>query len=120
MGFKLKLKPKDIITGDSFAFMGSEWGNTESEVVARNIVFILQMLNKEEWTPFSSDDYKGLCKHGVSERELGVLEAFVVGGRPVFNTSAVLKPGYLLKDELGLYCVTDAFIDAIPATQKPK
>jgi hypothetical protein len=116
----LKLRPKDVVIGDSYAFMGSGWNNMESETIARNVVFIQQATNTDHWTPFSWDDYKRLCKHDVTESERGVLEAFVSGGKPIWKTTAVLPPGYLLKDESGLYSVTNKFIDAIPASQKTK
>jgi hypothetical protein len=65
-------------------------------------------------TSFSWDDYKNFCTHKVTDAERGVLEAMVSGGRPVWNTSASLAPGYLKKSN-DRYEVTEQFIDALPA-----
>ena len=80
--------PKEIRTDHDFA--DSIFNNFECEVILRNII-LLQKANPEAWTPFSWDDYKAFCTHNVSESERGVLDAFTNGGRPVYNTSAVLS-----------------------------
>ncbi len=113
----LSVRPQDIQTTNSYGFMGSGFRNTECETIARNIVMLLQKANSTSWTSFSWDDYKKFCTHKVSDAELGVLEAMVSGGRPVWNTSASLTPGYLKKSN-NRYEVTKQFIDALPAEVK--
>lgn len=77
------------------SFMGSVFRNTECEIVLRNIVLLQENQSPNEWTPFSWEDYKGFCTHRVSEKERGVLKAFVNGGKPVWNSSAYLQSGWL-------------------------
>src|SRR3989338_8350422 len=102
------LLPEDVSL--KMSFMDSEFQNTETETIVKNIVFIQQKMNPKQWTPFSFDDYREHCTHNVSDAEKGVLEAFVKGGKPVWNTSAFLEPGYLNK-ETDLYSVTDKFLN---------
>lgn len=110
------LLPNDISLKDRY-FMGTEFKNAETETIARNIVVVQQKMNPKAWTPFSFDDYKQYCSHDVSDSEEGVLGAMVNGGRPVWNTSAVLSPGYLQKrDEK--YEITEKFLNAIAGFQK--
>lgn len=105
----INLLPEDVSL--KISFMGSEFQNTETEIISKNIVFIQQKMNPKQWTPFSIDDYKEHCTHPVNEYlEVGVLEALVNGGKPVWNTSARLEPGYLTK-EGDLYFVTDKFLN---------
>lgn len=111
------VRPQDIQTANLYGFMGSGFRNTECETIARNIVMLLQKANPSSWTSFSWDDYKKLCTHRVSDAERGVLDAMVSGGRPVWNTSANLAPGYLKKSD-DRYEVTEQFIDALPAEVK--
>ncbi len=111
------VRPQDIQTTDSFGFMGSGFRNTECETIARNIVMLLKKADPSSWTSFSWDDYKTFCTHSVSDTERGVLDAMVSGGRPVWNTSTSLAPGYLKKSG-GRYEVTAQFIDALPAEVK--
>jgi len=91
------LKPKHIDIKQRF--MGTSFQNSETETIVRNICIIQKKLNPNEWTPFSWEDYKKLVTHSASSSELGVLEALVNGGRPVWNTGAWLNPGYLLKED---------------------
>src|SRR3989338_6686115 len=102
------LLPEDVSL--KMSFMDSEFQNTETETIVKNIVFIQQKMNPKQWTPFSFDDYREHCTHNVSDAEKGVLEAFGKGGKPVWNTSAFLEPGYLNK-ETDLYSVTDKFLN---------
>lgn len=111
------VRPQDIQTTNSYGFMGSGFRNTECETIARNIVMLQQKTNPASWTSFSWDDYKKFCTHRVSDAEHGVLDAMVSGGRPVWNTSANLAPGYLKKSD-DRYEVTEQFIDALPAEIK--
>ena len=76
-------------------FMGSVFQNSESETILSNIVKLQRNVNPEEWTPFSWEDYKKFCSHEVSDIEHNVLNAFVNGGKPVRNTSAILTSGWL-------------------------
>ncbi len=102
-----RLAPKDFPL--SVSFMDSEFQNIEAERVARNIVVIQQKMNPDQWTPFSYDNYKEHCTHKVSDDEKVVLDAFVNGGKPIWNTKAFLQPEYL-KFESGLYFVTQKFL----------
>lgn len=111
------VRPQDIKTANPSEFMGSGFRNVECETVARNIVMLLQKANPVSWTSFSWDDYKNFCTHKVSDAERGVLEAMVKGGRPVWNTSTNLAPGYL-KKKYDRYAVTQQFINALPAEVK--
>lgn len=85
--------PKNIRTNHDF--MGSVFQNSECETILRNIVMLQKKANPEAWTPFSWDEYKAFCTHKVTEEERGVLNAFTNGGKPVWNTSAYLQPGWL-------------------------
>lgn len=90
------LYPKDINLKSHF--MGTELENIEAERVVRNIVVGQMKTDPEAWTPFSYEDYKKNCSHNVTNDEEGVLEALVNGGKPVWNTTARLEKGYLVKD----------------------
>ncbi len=85
--------PKNIRT--NHGFMGSVFGNSECETILRNIVMLQKNIDPENWTPFSWEDYKAFCTHNVTESERGVLNAFVGGGKPVWNTSTQISPGWL-------------------------
>ncbi len=108
-------KPSTFVVSDPYCLMGSEWQNTETETIARNVVLILQMMNPEEWTPFTWEQYTKLCKHQVTDAERGVLEALTNGGRPVWNTTGHLQAGYLTKDSEGRYAVTPKFLEVVSA-----
>ena len=107
---KIMCKPKDI-SSDHW-FMGSVFRNTECEIILRNIVVLQQTANPDEWTPFSWENYKSFCTHEVDEVERGVLNAFVNGGKPVWNTSAYLSPGWLSFDG-EKYSFTDKMIEML-------
>lgn len=85
--------PKEILT--NHGFMGSVFRNSECETILRNIILLQKSANPDNWTPFSWEDYKAFCTHGVSSSEKGVLDTFVIGGQPVWNTSAHITPGWL-------------------------
>lgn len=87
------IQPQHINT--NHGFMGSVFQNSECETILRNIVMLQKKANPERWTPFTWEDYKAFCTHKVTSSELGVLNAFVKGGKPVFNTTAHLSPGWL-------------------------
>jgi len=101
--------PKDIRT-DHY-FMGSVFGNSECETILRNILLMQKNQNPDNWQPFTWEQYKAFCSHSVTESERGVLQAFVNGGKPVWNTSAYLTPGWLAFDEkTGHYSFTEQMI----------
>jgi hypothetical protein len=111
-----ELLPSDIDLTNHF--WDSPFRNFEAETVARNIVVISNAADPNAWTPFSFDDYKERCKHRASELEHGVMQAFLIGGRPVPDTTSVLEPGYLTK-EGGKYAVTEKFLAVIAKFAKP-
>lgn len=113
----MSVLPRDIDTKNPYGFMGSRFQNTECEVVARNVVLLQKKRNPTGWTDFTWSDYQSFCTHHVSDAERGVLDAMVQGGKPVWNTSAVLSAGYLEKHG-DHYCVTKKFVDALPADIK--
>lgn len=78
--------------------MGSVFRNSECETVLRNIVLLQKAFNLDKWTPFTWEQYKEFCTHKVDNSEKGVLMTFVNGGSPVWNTSAILMPGWLAFD----------------------
>lgn len=92
--------------------MGSEFQNSESETILRNIILLQKNKNPDEWRPFTWEEYEGFCTHEVSNLERQILNAMVNGGRPVGNTKAVLSPGYLTLEN-GRYSVTDKMIEMI-------
>ena len=105
------VRPADIKTN---SFMNSVFQNTECEVILHNIVLMQKKLNPENWTPFSWQQYKDFCTHSVSNDEQDVLEAFVRGGKPTWNTSAYLQPGWLSFDkETNKYFFTDKMINML-------
>ena len=91
--FKIMACPKEIRTNHDF--MNSVFQNSECETILRNIILLQKEANPEAWTPFSWGDYKAFCTHNVTDKEKGVLDAFVNGGKPVWNTSAYLSAGWL-------------------------
>ncbi|MDO8620279.1 MAG: hypothetical protein Q7R64_02940 [bacterium] len=109
-------EPKNLLPGDISTkrdFMGSDFRNSESEAIARNIVIIQKAMNPDAWMPFSFEEYKKRCSHRVTSSDEGVLYAFVHGGRPVAGTSTILDRGYLKVDEEGRYYVTVKFLEII-------
>ncbi len=94
------------------SLMGSRWRNSETEVVASNILFVQRKINNDKWTPFSWEDYQKHCTHTPGRAEREVLDALTEGGKPVWNTSCCLNGGYLQKEN-GIYSVTDKFLDVI-------
>ena len=89
----MQIQPKDIKTNHSF--MGSVFQNSECETILRNIVLLQKHLNKEDWTPFTWEQYCNFCTHNVTQSERGVLDVFVNGGKAVFNTSTIQQAGWL-------------------------
>lgn len=104
------LLPKDIRT-DHY-FMGSVFRNSECETILRNLILLQQNKNPDEWTSFTWEDYKKFCTHKVSESEKDVLDAFVNGGKPVWNTSAYLDPSFLNFDGVN-YLFTEKMIEIL-------
>ncbi|MFA6365279.1 MAG: hypothetical protein WCW78_02670 [Candidatus Paceibacterota bacterium] len=110
------MKSKNLLPSDidiSNRLCDSRFRSCETETVARNIVIIQNAINPDVWTPFSFEDYVNRCAHRVSETEHQVLETLVTGGKPVFNTSVVLEPGYLEKCEGEKYKVTEKFLKVL-------
>jgi len=108
-------KPCEVKTSDRRAFMGSQFRNSETETIARNIILQQQSIDGEKWTPFTWEDYKNFCSHNVTDTELGVIKALASGGKPVWNTTTVLNAGYLEEDPKGTFKVTGSFLHALPA-----
>lgn len=94
--FKKVITPAKIRT--NHWFMGSVFKNSETETILRNIIVMQKNQNPDKWKPFSWDEYKSFCTHGVDFREKQVLDAFVNGGKPVTMSSAWLSPGWLSFD----------------------
>lgn len=90
--------PSQIITS---GFWDSPFKNTECETILRNVVLLQRKVNPKEWTPFTWEQYKAFCTHNVAESERRVLDCFVNGGKPAWNTSAVIDPGWMTFDENG-------------------
>lgn len=105
-------QPKHIRT--DHRFMGSVFGNSECETILRNIVLMQKTQNPDSWGPFIWEQYKAFCTHNVTESESGVLRAFVNGGKPVWNTTANISPGWLDFDEASeQYSFTSKTIDML-------
>lgn len=71
----------------------------------------------ENWTPFSWDEYKAFCTHSVTDSEKRVLDAFVNGGKPAWNTSAYLSAGWL-SFENDKYAFTEQMIQMLADNYK--
>ncbi len=108
----MEIQPKHIAHGN---FMGSVFQNSECETILRNIVMLQKSADPEQWTPFTWEQYKDFCTHKVSDAERGVLDAFVKGGKPVWNTSAFLQPGWLDFDGAN-YTFTPKMIEMLYAS----
>ncbi len=103
---EITLKPKET---KGIQMIGSVWRSSETESIVRNLLFVQRLMNPEEWSPFSEEDYRKYCTHNVSGAEIGILNALVEGGKPVWNTTAYLQPGYLeVVDEK--YVLTDKML----------
>jgi hypothetical protein len=88
-------------------FWDSPFQNSECETILSNVVLLQRHSNPSEWTPFTWEQYKAFCTHNVTESERRVLNCFVEGGKPSWNTSAVIEPGWMVFDEqAGTYRVT--------------
>jgi hypothetical protein len=93
-------------------FMASEWGNSETETIAANIVFVCGRINSKSWQSFSWEQYRRYCTHRVTLAEKWVLDTLVCGGRPTPGSSAYLFPGYLEFDG-EKYSVTERFLSVV-------
>ena len=108
--------PKHIRTVDWYA--DSVFKNTESEIILRNLVVMQKNTNPEQWTPFTWEQYaefrNSTSEDKCTESERGVLDAFVMGGKPVWNMSAHLSSGWLDFDiETGQYSFTAKMIEML-------
>lgn len=99
--------PAQIQTGP---YWGSPFQNTECEIILSNVIKLQRAANPDEWTPFTWEQYKSFCNHRVTDSEKGVLDAFVNGGKPVWNTSCVLEPGWMKFDEKKGYSLTPKMV----------
>jgi len=90
------LPPSKISTAQ---YWSSPFENSECETILNNVVRLQRSLNPDEWTPFTWEQYTAFCTHKVGYQEKGILDAFVNGGKPVWNTSAYLQPGWMDFDE---------------------
>jgi len=92
--------------------MGSDFQNSECETILSNVIKQQRRANPEQWTPFTWDDYKAFCSHNVTETERDVLNAFVNGGKPAWNTSCYLEPGWFNFQD-GAYSVGERTIEML-------
>ena len=110
--------PKEIRT--NHGFIGSVFGLAECEIMLRNILLLQQQVNPDAWTPFSWCQYKAFCTHLVPDEAKLVLDAFVSGGRPVWNSPVFVSGGWLRFDGTH-YHFTEKMIDMLakdyPITQ---
>ena len=97
--------------------MGSVFQNCECETILRNIVMLQKHANPDAWTGFTWEDYKDFCSHTVTIEEKRVLDAFVNGGKPVWNTTADLSPGWLVF-HAGRYHFSEKMIDMLAKEYK--
>lgn len=107
------ISPKEIKTASEYDYMGSAFRNMECEVIARNIVLIAKQINPDAWTDFTWEEYTERCTHKVTREERAILEAMTDGGKPIWNSSCYLQPGYLERHH-GRYRVAQKFLDALP------
>ena len=110
---KKRFLPLNISTTTDF--FGSVFNNSESEIVLRNLLLMQKRIDRTSWTSFTWEDYINFCTHPVTYSELEVLTAFVNGGKPAWNASAVLDAGWLhLVD--GKYSFSDKMIEMLGDT----
>lgn len=57
--------------------MGSRYRVSEIEQIIANIRFVAEKMG-DDWRDFSAEDYKNICTHNVSSKELEVLD-FLAG-----------------------------------------
>ena len=80
-------------------YWSSLFQNSECETILNNVVRLQRNANPEEWTPFTWKQYKAFCTHNVTESERRVLDTFVNGGKPIWNTSAEIEAGWMEYDQ---------------------
>lgn len=97
------VKPSDFNLQSEF--MGSSFGKSELETIARNVVIICKKCG-DEWKPFSFDDYASRCEHTVTRAEQSTLDYFVREN--------------LLSFHGGEYCVTTLFIAKLAQFIQPE
>ena len=113
-------KPSDYrLTGD---FMGSGFGHSQSETIARNIMVMLKF-TVDEFKPFTIKDYKKYCTHRVTSPEIDIIEAFggEEGAKVSFSDGSrdVVHGRYLDRDG-DTFSVNDRFLDCIRKWKIPE
>ena len=78
---------------------GSKFEKAEYERIAVNIIIIAIKKKNDNLFSFSSDEYKDLCDHSVSSREIELMQEMA-------------EKGFLKCDEEVKYSITQKFIDA--------
>lgn len=77
--------------------MDTPWQSFEKETVAMNIVKLSHFKNKDQWRPFTWEDYVEFCSHSPSGEQHKILDEFA-------------DTGYLTKDDDGTYSFTRKII----------
>lgn len=95
-------------------FVGSGFGHSQSETIARNIMVMLKY-TKDKFRPFTIKDYKSYCTHRVTPPEIGIIEAFGGKGATIgfSDGSRDLVHGRYLDREGDTFSVNDRFLDCI-------
>lgn len=115
----LKYLPPSGISTDEY--WNSPFQNKECEIIMRNIVLLQRAANPEKWTPFTWGDYVKFCTHGVTISEKMVIDAFVNGGRPAWNSDNHITPGWLAFDEKSEeYMVAPKMVDLLASYYSAK
>jgi hypothetical protein len=90
------LKPSEVDISNGLC--GSDFGDSDMETIARNIV-ILSKKSNDQWTPFSFEQYALGCTHKVSTAEYNIL-------------LQMFKSGYL-EHSNGVFSITNAFLNVL-------
>lgn len=107
----MQLPPSKISTD---GFWSSPFENSECETILRNVVLQQALANPDAWTPFTWDQYKAFCTHSVWASERDILDTFVNGGKPVWNTSAYLQAGWMdFNEDAKEYSLTERMIEML-------
>lgn len=97
----VKTQPSDVDTGKHDRFWNT-FRNCATEIVARNIVVVLQAMGDSWTTPFTWQDYYDNCTHNPARAE-------------ELELNRLAKSGYLAIID-GHYNVTDSFIERLRET----
>lgn len=96
----------------SVNLMGSDFQNSECETVLRAVIIIQKRKNPDQWEPFTWEQFCERCDHNPSSDEKQVLDALVNGGKPVWNTSCYLQPGWFTFEN-GAYMIGERTIQML-------